>query len=150
MDILRLQFFGMDWTYTFHGMAMAMIYNYLPFAILPLYSALEKIPTSLIEAAQDLGATRRQIFTRVIWPMSRRSVGSISLFVFIPSLGEYLVPEVVGGARTYFLGSFLQTQFLVTRNWPLGSAAVTCLLLFSGVLLFMFRKGFNTDEEIRR
>lgn len=147
MDVLRLNFFSLDLTYSFPGMVLAMVYNYLPFAILPLYSSLEKIPNSYIEAAQDLGATGFGVFRFVVAPIMARPVASVSLLVFIPALGEFLVPEIIGGSRSYYLGSFLQQQFLVTRNWPLGSAAVTCLMLFSVLLLWIFRKGFLDSLE---
>ncbi len=135
MDVLRLEPFGVSWTYSFHGMLAALLYNYLPFAVLPLYATLEKIPSSLLEAAQDLGASKRKVFLNVLWPMTKKSIFSTGLLVFIPSLGEYLIPEIVGGGKTYYLGTFLQQQFLVTRNWPLGSAAVVALLILSALLL---------------
>lgn len=146
MDILRLEIFGIAWTYSFHGMLAALVYNYLPFAVLPLYAALEKVPTSLLEAAQDLGASKRRVFFHVLWPLTRKSVIATGLLVFIPSLGEYLIPEIVGGGKTYYLGTFLQRQFLEARNWPLGSAAVMVLFVFSLILL---RYGRAALEENR-
>lgn len=146
MDVLRLQPFGIEWTYSFHGMLAALIYNYLPFAVLPLYAALEKIPNSLLEAAQDLGASRRRVFLEVLWPLTKKSALSTGLLVFIPSLGEYLIPEIVGGGKSYYLGPFLQQQFLVARNWPLGSAAVIILLVGSALLLGFGGSALREEE----
>lgn len=144
MDVLRMQPFGLEWTFTFHGMLAAMVYNTLPFAILPLYAALEKVPGSLLEAALDLGASKRRVFLRVLWPLTRPAVLAVGLLVFIPALGEYLTPELVGGGQGYFLGTFLQQQFLVARNWPLGAAAI-CLLL--GLAALMVSLGGRALEE---
>lgn len=135
MDILRLQPFGIQWTFTFHGMIAAMVYNTLPFAIFPLYAALEKVPNSLLEAAQDLGASKRWVLLKLLWPLTKRAVFVVALLVFIPALGEYLIPELVGGGQQYYLGTFLQQQFQVARNWPLGSAAIAMLVLLSVVLV---------------
>jgi spermidine/putrescine transport system permease protein len=147
MDILRLQPGGFAWTFTFHGILAAMIYNYLPFAILPLYSALEKVPTSLIEAAQDLGASKRKVLSCILWPLTRRPLTATFLLVFIPALGEFLIPELVGGGRTFYLGTFLQQQFLTFRNWPLGSAAISLLFLLSVVMLAFGGKALTDEEE---
>lgn len=146
MDVLRLEPFGISWTYSFHGMLAALLYNYLPFAVLPLYATLEKVPNSLLEAAQDLGASKRRVFLRVLWPLTKRSVVSTGLLVFIPSLGEYLIPEIVGGGKSYYLGTFLQQQFLVARNWPLGSAAVVVLLLLSAAVLGFGGSALREEE----
>ena len=146
MDVLRWKPFGLQWTFTAKGMLAAMLYNYLPFAILPLYTALEKIPSSLIEAAQDLGASKRKIFAEVLWPLTRKPVTITFLMVFIPALGEFLIPELVGGGQSFYLGTFLQQQFLVTRNWPLGSAAITALLLLSVCVLLLAGRSLSEEE----
>ncbi|MGZ3650404.1 MAG: ABC transporter permease [Bdellovibrionota bacterium] len=145
MDVLRLHPFGLEWTFTFRGIVAALLYNYLPFAVLPLYSALEKVPTSLIEAAQDLGASKRQVLFQVLWPMTRKPVTATFLLVFIPALGEFLIPELVGGGQNFFLGTFLQQQFLTTRNWPLGSAAIALLILLASIMLMFGGKALAED-----
>jgi len=148
MDVLRLQPFGIEWTFQFHGILAAMLYNYLPFAVLPLYSALEKVPSSVIEAAQDLGASRRKVLTKVLWPMTRRPVTATFLLVFIPALGEFLIPVLVGGGQNFYLGSFLQQQFLTFRNWPLGSAAISLLVLLAILMLLFSGKALAEEEEM--
>lgn len=147
MDVLRLQPFGISWTFSFHGILAAMLYNYLPFAILPLYSALEKVPDSLIEAAQDLGARKRQVLLKVLWPMTRRPVTGAFLLVFIPALGEFLIPVLVGGGQSFYLGTFLQQQFLTFRNWPLGAAAISLLVLLAMLMIAMAGKSLNEEEH---
>jgi len=131
MDLIRGEHLGMELLYQPAGVLMALVYNYLPFAILPLYSALEKIDPRLFDAAKDLGASPFRVFTRVLLPLARGGLLSASLFVFVPSLGEYLIPELVGGGRHFLLGSFLQNQFFSARNWPLGSAVIVLLVLFT-------------------
>ncbi len=138
MDVLRLHLFGIDWLYKAQGILGALVYNYLPFAVLPIFSAMEKVDYSVIEAAKDLGASKRRVFTQVLWPLTRNGVGVAALFVFVPSLGEFLIPELVGGSNYFLLGSFLQNQFLSARNWPLGSAAIMLLVLATLLLLPLF------------
>ena len=144
MEFLRLEPFGIKLLYTYSGVLLSMCCNYLPFALLPLYSEVSKIPPSVIEAAQDLGATRWQIFSRVFLPLSKRGLIVASMLVFIPSLGEFLIPDLVGGGRVYGLGSFLQNQFLSARNWPLGSAALSLMLLITAAASKVF---LNAESE---
>lgn len=131
MEFLRLEPFGFKLLYTYSGVLLSMCCNYLPFALLPLYAEVSKIEMSVVEAAQDLGASRWQIFSRVFLPLSKRGLIVASMLVFIPSLGEFLIPDLVGGGRVYGLGSFLQNQFLSARNWPLGSATLSILLIIT-------------------
>jgi spermidine/putrescine transport system permease protein len=144
MDLLRIQFFGVDLLYSQWGVWLCMIYNYLPFAILPLYSTMEKIPNSMFEAARDLGSSKYQTFLWVLWPLSKTGVVTAFSLVFIPSLGEYLIPELVGGGKDSYLGSFLHSQFLTARNWPFGAAAIAILL---GLSFFMVVAGLRNEEK---
>jgi spermidine/putrescine transport system permease protein len=143
MDFLRLEPFGIKLLYSYTGVLLSMCCNYLPFALLPLYAEVSKIEPSVVEAAEDLGASRWQIFTRVFLPLSKRGLLVASMLVFIPSMGEFLIPDLVGGGRVYGLGSFLQNQFLSARNWPLGSATLTLLL----ALTFFASKVFLDTES---
>ncbi len=148
VDVLRLRPFGVELTYTTTGMLFAMAYNYLPFAILPLYSAMEKVENSVLEAAYDLGASRIGILFRVLLPLTKQGIISAGVLVFIPSLGEFLIPEIVGGGKRFLLGTFLHHQFLVARNWPVGAAAITLLLLLAIVILLIARR-WHKDEVPR-
>jgi spermidine/putrescine transport system permease protein len=131
-----MHLFGLDMLYTASGVLGALSYNYLPFAILPLYACLEKIDNSVLEAAKDLGASRWQVFSKVLLPLSKPGLKAAALFVFIPNLGEYLIPELVGGGKKYLVGKFLQNQIMGdARNWPLGSAAIMVLVAATLVML---------------
>lgn len=111
-----------------------MLTTYLPFMVLPLYSAFEKFDFSHVEAAQDLGAGPWRILLEVIIPQLRRALISGSLLVFIPSLGEYVIPDLLGGAKTLLYGNLITHQFLKARDWPFGAA----LSIFMMVILFAF------------
>jgi spermidine/putrescine transport system permease protein len=128
-DFLRLRPFFIDWMYKPHGILYTMVYEYLPLGVLPLYAALSKIDNSLIEAARDLGARGGDIFFKVLLPLTKAGVFAAGVFVFIPSLGEYLIPDLVGGGRYFVLGNFLDNQFMKNQNWPLGSAFLAVILL---------------------
>lgn len=126
-DVLRWHPFGWDGLYTPGGVLMGYLYNNLPVAILPLYARVARLDVSLFEAGRDLGARGISLFTRVAWPLTRPGAATAALFVFVPALGEFLIPDLIGGGRTFVLGNFLQNQFLTARNWPLGAAAITLL-----------------------
>lgn len=147
LDVLRLRPFGIELTYTTGGMLFAMAYNYLPFAILPLYSAMEKVENSVLEAAYDLGASRLKILFRVLLPLTKQGIISAGVLVFIPSLGEFLIPEIVGGGKRFLLGTFLHHQFLVARNWPVGAAAITLLILLAVAILLVARRWIKEETE---
>lgn len=121
--------------YTRWGVYLGLVYNYLPFLVVPIYSSLEKLDPFLREAASDLGATRFQTFRKVIVPNIKEGVFIGSLFVFIPMLGEYVIPDLLGGAKEAFLGKVMVEQFFVLQDWPLGSAIATVLsVLLLGAL----------------
>ncbi len=117
-----------------------MISTYLPFMVFPLYGALERFDFSLIEAAQDLGATYAQVLTRILFPNLRRAIVSGFLLVFIPALGEFVIPDLLGGAKTMLAGNLISEQFLKARDWPFGSALSVILILLLGVAIFVLRK----------
>ncbi len=108
---------------------LGMVYNYLPYMILPLYSTLEKLDRTLVEASLDLGATGWVSFRRVVIPLSMRGIVAGVIMVFVPSLGDYVTPDLMGGARVMFIGSLIQNQFLCVRDWAFGSAVSTILLV---------------------
>jgi spermidine/putrescine transport system permease protein len=101
---------------------LGIVYNYLPLMALPIYVSLERLDTSLLEASRDLGAGPFRTFARVTLPLSAPGIVSGCLLVFIPVMGEYLIPVLLGGGKTYFLGNALADLFLQSRNWPFGSA----------------------------
>jgi spermidine/putrescine transport system permease protein len=114
--------------YSNTAVVIGLVYGYLPFMVLPLYVALERVDRTLVEAAWDLYATRWAVFWQIILPLARPGVMAGCLLVFIPSLGAFLTPDLLGGARSMMIGNLIQHEFLVARDWPLG-AAISCVLM---------------------
>lgn len=106
----------------------AMVCDFLPFMVLPLYVAAERLDWTLVEAAMDLGANRWQAFRHAIWPQLRPGVIAGSVLVFLPATGQFVVPDLLGGAKLAFLGNLLQQQFGPSRDWPFGAALATVTL----------------------
>jgi putrescine transport system permease protein len=116
---------------------IGIVYSYLPFMILPLYASLEKMDYSLIEAAKDLGCTPLGAFWKITFPLSLPGVVAGSLLVFIPAMGEFVIPDLLGGSRTLMIGKTLWNEFFANRDWPVASA-VAIVLLFLLVVPIMF------------
>ena len=127
------------------AVVLGLVYGYLPFMILPLYAAIERIDGQLIEASRDLYGSAWQSFRNVLLPLSMPGVIAGSILVFIPSMGAYVTPEILGGAKTTLLGSYIVTQFLTARNWPFGAALsfVLMAIMLIGTIIY-FRKGGRT------
>jgi spermidine/putrescine transport system permease protein len=119
--------------YTDSAVIIGLVYGYLPFMVLPLFAALERLDRSVIEAAWDLYARPAKVFTRVILPLAKPGVIAGSLLVFIPSVGAYVTPDLLGGAKSMMIGNLIQQQYLVVRDWPFGSAL--SFVLMAAVLL---------------
>ena len=131
--------------FTQTAVVLGLVYGYLPFMILPLYAAIERIDRRLLEASRDLYGTGFQSFRHVLFPLSMPGVIAGSILVFVPSLGAYVTPEILGGAKTTLLGSYIVTQFLTARNWPFGAALSFVLMLVMLVTTIVyFRKGGRT------
>jgi spermidine/putrescine transport system permease protein len=116
-----------------------MVYGFMPFMVLPLYAAIERLDWSLVDAARDLYASGWTAFRRVTLPLSMPGVIAGSILVFIPSLGAYVTPAILGGARTTLIGDYIVGQFLTARNWPFGSAlsmAIMALMLIATLIYF--------------
>jgi spermidine/putrescine transport system permease protein len=118
---------------------VVLVYTYLPFAILPLYSSIEKFDFSLLEAARDLGATKAQSMFKVLLPNIKAGITTAVLFTFIPAFGQYAIPQIVGGKDSFMMGTIIARELTVTRNWPLSSSISMVLTLITtiGVLLFL-------------
>jgi spermidine/putrescine transport system permease protein len=136
--------------FTSQAVLMGMVYSYLPFMILPLYASLEKFDTRLKEAAKDLGASRWHTFWRVTFPLSMPGVIAGSILVFIPSAGEFVIPQLLGGSRTVMTGSLIQNQFGSARDWAFGSALSVMLaaLLLAAILFYVRRVGTDKLEGV--
>jgi len=119
---------------------VGLVYGYLPFMILPLYATLEKLDPALLEAAADLGCRPWRAFLRVTLPLSRPGIAAGALLVFIPAVGEFVIPELLGGPDTLMIGKVLWDEFFENRDWPVASAlAVAMLVLLVGPLALMRR-----------
>ena len=119
--------------YTNFAIMLGLLYSYLPFIVLPLYSSLEKLDFRLVEAAYDLYATKRRVLWRIIIPLSLPGIVAGCLLVFIPTLGAYVTPLILGGGTHLMIGDLIAQQFGTGRNWPLGSAQA--LILMAAVLI---------------
>ncbi len=131
--------------FTIWAVLIGLVYGFLPFMVLPLYAAIERLDWSLVEAARDLYANGFTAFRKVTLPLSMPGVVAGSILVFIPSLGAYVTPAILGGARETLLGDYIVSQFLTARNWPFGSAlsfAVMFVMLLATI--FYFRAGAKT------
>ncbi len=124
---------------THFAVMVGLVYGFLPFMILPIYTSLEKLDLTLLEAAEILGARSFQQFWRVVLPQSAPGVVAGSLLVFIPALGSFLSSDLLGGAKTILVGNLVQNQFTTARNWPFGSAAsfVMMVLVLGAVMIYL-------------
>jgi len=130
---------------------IVMVYTYLPFAILPLYSTIEKFDFSLLEAARDLGATKSQAFYKVLIPNIIPGITTAVLFTFIPIFGNFAVPDIVGGKDSVMVGNIINNQLKVAKNWPLSSSISVVLTIMTtiGVMIFM-KLTKPKSEELRK
>jgi putrescine transport system permease protein len=131
--------------YTDMAVYLGIVYTYIPFMILPLYANLEKIDTSLHDAAADLGARPWQVFINITLPLSIPGILAGSLLVFIPAIGEYVIPALLGGIDSLMIGRTLYDEFFVNRDWPLASAVATILLLILVIPIMLFQRS-QQDE----
>ena len=135
--------------YTDFAVQVGLVYSFLPFMVLPIFTSLEKLDWRLVEAAFDLGANRWGALRRVILPLAAPGIASGCILVFVPALGSYFIPELLGGSRALMIGNLIQNQFGASRNWPFGAALSFALLAF--VLMFMllyalrFRRGLEAQ-----
>ncbi|SHM22526.1 ABC transporter permease [Cryptosporangium aurantiacum] len=125
----------LEMLYSTPAVVAGLLYAYLPLMILPLYSAIERLDDSLAEASVDLGASKASTFWHVTLPLTLPGALTGCIFVFVPSLGNFIVPELLGGGRTVMVGNLIRDQFLKARDWPFGAALALTLLAFLVVLL---------------
>jgi len=132
--------------YNDFAVLLGQVYGELPFMILPLYASVEKLDRSLLEAAADLGAAPARALWQVTLPLTAPGIVAGCVLVFIPSLGAYLAPDLLGGARTVYIGNLVQSQFAVARDMPFGAALSFLLSLTVLALLFLFRKPLRAPQ----
>lgn len=127
---------------------LGLFYGYLPFMVLPLYSALEKMDWSLLEAAADLGANTFWSTVRILIPLTMPGIVAGSIIVFIPSLGAYVTPDLMGGARVALLGNLLQQQFMTVRDWPFGSAIGFIMMAIMLAATLLYFRTLNRTQQL--
>lgn len=124
--------------YTEGAIILGMVYVYVPFMFLPIYASVEKLDWTLVRASQDLGANSMQTFARVVFPLTLPGVIAGCILVFIPALGNFVVPAVLGGAKVLMLGNLIEQQFLAARNWPFGAALAMLAMAAILVVLLIY------------
>ncbi len=130
------------------AVTIGIVYTYLPFMVLPVYAALEKLDDSLIEAAEDLGCTRIQAFWMVTIPLAKQGIIAGCFLVFIPSLGEFVIPSLLGGSSTLMIGKVLVEEFFTNRDWPVASAVAVVLLLILIIPIVLFQRNEQKQREV--
>ena len=126
---------------------IGIVYTYLPFMILPIYAALDRLDASLVEAAEDLGCSRLKAFWLVTIPLSRNGIIAGCFLVFIPVMGEFVIPSLLGGSGTLMIGKVLFEEFFSNRDWPVASTVAVILLLILVVPLVLFQRNQQREAE---
>lgn len=129
--------------YTDNAVIIGLLYTFLPFMVLPIYTSLEKMDWRLVEAAFDLGANRWKALRRIIIPLSMPGVVAGCILVFIPALGNYIIPELLGGGKSLMIGNLIQLQFGTAHNWPFGAALSFALLAFVLIAMLIYSVRFK-------
>ncbi|MEE9428779.1 MAG: ABC transporter permease subunit [Paracoccaceae bacterium] len=126
---------------------IGIVYTYLPFMILPIYATLEKMDESLLEAAEDLGCSRISAFWLVTIPLSKSGIIAGCFLVFIPAIGEFVIPSLLGGSKTLMIGKVLWEEFFSNRDWPVASAVAVILLLVLIIPIILFQRNEQKQRE---
>ncbi|MBE0683871.1 MAG: ABC transporter permease [Anaerolineales bacterium] len=147
-NLLNIPFTPLEMLYTPGAVLVGMVYEFLPFMILPIYTSLEKIDTSLYEAAADLGANAIKTFLRVTLPLSMPGVVAGTILVFIPVMGTFIVSDILGGRQVILVGNLIQRQFLDARDPTFGSAASLILMIMTLIVTYFYTRKFGFGEEI--
>jgi spermidine/putrescine transport system permease protein len=145
---LHLPFTPLEMLYTPGAVLIGMVYEFLPFMILPIYTSLEKIDNSLFEAAADLGANSISTFFRVTLPLSMPGIVAGTILVFIPVMGTFIVSDILGGRQVILVGNLIQRQFLDARDPTFGSAASLILMVMTLVVTYFYTRKFGFGQEI--
>ena len=135
--------------YTDFAVQVGLVYSFLPFMVLPIYTSLEKLDWRLVEAAGDLGASGWRTLWRVVLPLSSPGIVSGCILVFVPALGSFFVPALLGGSKTLMIGNLIQNQFGASRNWPFGAALAFALLAIVLLAMLLYAWRFNRRLEAR-
>lgn len=147
-NLLHIPFTPLEMLYTPGAVLVGMVYEFLPFMILPIYTSLEKIDGSLYEAAADLGANAFKTFLRVTLPLSMPGVVAGTILVFIPVMGTFVVSDLLGGKQVILVGNLIQRQFLDARDPTFGSAASLVLMVMTLIVTYFYTRKFGFGDEI--
>jgi spermidine/putrescine transport system permease protein len=129
------------------AIVLGLVYGWLPDMILPIYAALERLDHSLVEAAGDLYAPGSKVFRRVIWPLSLPGVVAGAMLVFIPSLGAFVTPAILGGGKTLMIGNIISNQFLAAHDWPFGSALSMLMMAFMLIATLIYFRSSSAEDR---
>jgi spermidine/putrescine transport system permease protein len=135
--------------YTNFAIILGLLYSFLPFMVLPLYASLEKLDFRLVEAGFDLYATRRRVLWRIIVPLAKPGIIAGCLLVFIPALGAYITPLILGGGGELMIGNLIALQFGTSRNWPFGSAQAVILMVTVMLALLAYVRSTTSESQVR-
>lgn len=138
----------LEMLYTDGAVLLGMVYDLLPFTVLPIYTSIEKLDPSLLEAASDLGAGKAHRFVRVILPLTMPGIFAGSIQTFIPSLGLFYISDMMGGAKTMYIGNLIKNQFMSARNWPMGAALAIVLILVTLVIMKLYTRVGSLDDMV--
>ncbi|AQR95335.1 ABC transporter permease [Clostridium saccharoperbutylacetonicum] len=138
----------LELVYNTTGVMIGLVYMLLPFMILPLYSSIEKLDKSLLEACSDLGAKPAKAFLKVTLPLTMPGIFAGSILVFIPALGYFFVTDILGGSKTQVIGNIIRNQFITARNWPLGSAISIFLIVITLILVWLYQKSGGSMDDL--
>lgn len=140
---------GMAWSadflYSESAVVLGLVYVCIPYAVLPMYSSIERLDKALLEASYDLGAGRVKTFFRITLPMTMPGVYAAAIISFVPSIGNYFVADVLGGSKTLLIGNLIKDQFMSSRNWPLGSALSVFLIAGTMILVYLYARVSRAD-----
>lgn len=140
---------GMTWSadflYSESAVVLGLVYVCIPYAVLPMYSSIERLDKALLEASYDLGAGRVKTFFRITLPMTMPGVYAAAIISFVPSIGNYFMADVLGGSKTLLIGNLIKDQFMSSRNWPLGSALSVFLIAGTMILVYLYARVSRAD-----
>lgn len=140
---------GMTWSadflYSESAVVLGLVYVCIPYAVLPMYSSIERLDKALLEASYDLGVGRVKTFFRITLPMTMPGVYAAAIISFVPSIGNYFVADVLGGSKTLLIGNLIKDQFMSSRNWPLGSALSVFLIAGTMILVYLYARVSRAD-----
>lgn len=141
--LARLNLGSIDFLYSENAVILGLVYVCIPYAVLPMYSSIERLNPSALEASYDLGAGKAYTFLHITLPLTMPGIYAAAIISFVPSIGNYFVADVLGGSKTLLVGNLIKNQFMTLRNWPLGSALSALLISGTMVLVYLYSKVGN-------